>query len=380
MLGRLDRIASFSEDDNYHPSFLRVFNWLKVGKFWVIGFWVACLLWGVLTGFRYIEMARDEMAAPSGSRAYNDNQKFIELFPEQSSSAPMIVFVQCLGANCSLTCQRDECKHRPGTCQGENPEMEEFSRELSQRVLAYSNEKHVGYSDRVLGYYNFSGTELDSVKCQFASTKGTEMFMVFSGSQEVASDIRYKLLDEVLKKIIPEINPDKARYKVGLTGNDPMIRDGSTAAVQQSEMIDAATMPFAFAMLAFMVRSWRLLLISLFNMTIAIMTSMAILAVLTDIVGKPPLTTTTSFVEVLGLAMSVDYSLFLLRRFRDEIKGGREPEMAIKIMMAQAGHVVMMSSLTIICVFGGFVFMKSTDLMVRPFIVSRNFFTCILFI
>ena len=55
-------------------------------------------------------------------------------------------------------------------------------------------------------------------------------------------------------------------------------------------------MPFAFGLLCFMVRSWRLLLISLLNMGIALMTAFAVLNQIAVMTEQPPLTTTGTFV------------------------------------------------------------------------------------
>ncbi|GBG34039.1 MmpL efflux pump, putative [Hondaea fermentalgiana] len=370
----LQRLGSFSDEDAHSALFIKTFSAIKRGKRYIVAVWGILMIWGALTGLRYITEARDEMVAPKGSRADQDMQAFRARFAEQSTTAPLIVYVTC--KDCQVTCPSTTCDKKD--CIGHNAEVSAFSHAIMSRILAYSDEHDIGYRHEALGYYFLEGTPLDKAKCQFANPDGTATFMIFEGSLLIESKKRYDLIREINSDILPSLNPNASRYEIGITGPDPMLRDGSTAAVEQSELIDAATMPFAFALLGYMVRSWRLLLISLFNMAIALAVTFGVLALLTDAIGQPPQTTTASFVEVLGLAMNTDYALFMMRRLRDESKNGRSPEVATRIMYSQAGHVVMMSSLTIICVFAGFLFMRATDLMVQGLACVTVVIMCLL--
>ncbi|MFR9779959.1 MMPL family transporter [Micromonospora sp. MS34] len=50
---------------------------------------------------------------------------------------------------------------------------------------------------------------------------------------------------------------------------------------------------------------------------------------------------------LLGLGMAVDYSLFVISRFRDELRAGRHPREAIGRTLATAGRTVLVSGLTV---------------------------------
>ena len=52
-------------------------------------------------------------------------------------------------------------------------------------------------------------------------------------------------------------------------------------------------------------------------------------------------------ITLLGLGMAVDYSLFVVSRFREELDNGRDVPAAIRITVATAGRTVMVSGLTI---------------------------------
>lgn len=56
----------------------------------------------------------------------------------------------------------------------------------------------------------------------------------------------------------------------------------------------------------------------------------------------------TSTVSMFGIALAVDYSLFILMRFREELRSGREHREAVDAAMATSGLAVVLSGLTVV--------------------------------
>jgi heme transporter len=56
----------------------------------------------------------------------------------------------------------------------------------------------------------------------------------------------------------------------------------------------------------------------------------------------------TSTVSMFGIALAIDYSLFILMRFREELRAGRESKEAADAAMATSGLAVVLSGLTVI--------------------------------
>jgi RND superfamily putative drug exporter len=56
----------------------------------------------------------------------------------------------------------------------------------------------------------------------------------------------------------------------------------------------------------------------------------------------------TSTVSMFGIALAVDYSLFILMRFREELRAGREPREAVDAAMATSGLAVVLSGMTVV--------------------------------
>jgi uncharacterized membrane protein YdfJ with MMPL/SSD domain len=61
----------------------------------------------------------------------------------------------------------------------------------------------------------------------------------------------------------------------------------------------------------------------------------------------------SSVILLIGLAVSVDYSLFYLKREREERAAGRGPRTALEVTAATSGRAVLISGLTVIAAMGG---------------------------
>ena len=70
----------------------------------------------------------------------------------------------------------------------------------------------------------------------------------------------------------------------------------------------------------------------------------------------------TNVVTMLGLGVAVDYSLFILVRYREEIAGGAPPQRAIASALSTSGVAVAFSGITVIAALAGMFFIDSTAL------------------
>jgi putative drug exporter of the RND superfamily len=72
--------------------------------------------------------------------------------------------------------------------------------------------------------------------------------------------------------------------------------------------------------------------------------------------------TTTDLVILLGLGLAIDYSLFVVSRFREELAAGRSTEGALVATMGTAGKAITFSALTVGISLSGLMFFQGTFL------------------
>src|SRR4029077_16198029 len=68
-------------------------------------------------------------------------------------------------------------------------------------------------------------------------------------------------------------------------------------------------------------------------------------------------------VTLVGLGIAIDYSLFIVTRFREELASGRSVEDALATTMATAGRAIMFSGLTVAIGLSGLLFYTGTALV-----------------
>jgi uncharacterized membrane protein YdfJ with MMPL/SSD domain len=71
---------------------------------------------------------------------------------------------------------------------------------------------------------------------------------------------------------------------------------------------------------------------------------------------------TTNMASMIGIGVAVDYSLFVLARYREEVAGGRPPDEARAIALATSGIAVLFSGLTVIVSLAGLLLVDTTAL------------------
>ena len=70
----------------------------------------------------------------------------------------------------------------------------------------------------------------------------------------------------------------------------------------------------------------------------------------------------TNVASMIGIGVAVDYSLFVLARYREEMRAGREPEEARRIALRTSGLAVVFSGITVMISLGGLFLVDSTTI------------------
>jgi RND superfamily putative drug exporter len=141
--------------------------------------------------------------------------------------------------------------------------------------------------------------------------------------------------------------------QVYLTGRLAVEDDLNTISLQDVERADTTVLPIALLILLVVFGTFSAAVMPLI---MAIITILLALAVIYPIAEAVPITTSvTSIVSIIGLGLSIDYSLFITRRFREELARGRDTREAIAWTVATAGEAIVFSGLTVIIGFSGLI-------------------------
>ncbi|SEH52242.1 putative drug exporter of the RND superfamily [Mycolicibacterium rutilum] len=153
------------------------------------------------------------------------------------------------------------------------------------------------------------------------------------------------------------------RQKVGIQGEDPgELEDGRVKAyvIGQGALGAAATqatkhdiaqaekwnLPIVLIILLAVFGSLAAAAMPLLLGICTVVVTMGLVYLLSKYTAMSVFVTPT--VSMFGIAVAIDYSLFILMRFREELRAGREPEQAADAAMATSGLAVVLSGVTVI--------------------------------
>jgi RND superfamily putative drug exporter len=193
--------------------------------------------------------------------------------------------------------------------------------------------------------YNFP--HLTNVSVQSPGKDGRTTSVVMSFNTNDSEMQRYVPQMRALLPRVSATSPARAY----LTGAPATFADFNTISEQDIQRAESYSLPIALVVLLFVFGS---LVAASMPLALALVAVPVALAIIHGIALRYD---TTTFVEnvatVVGLGISIDYSLFMTRRFRDELAQGRSVREAIGWTVATTGEAILFSGLTVMIGFMG---------------------------
>jgi predicted RND superfamily exporter protein len=173
------------------------------------------------------------------------------------------------------------------------------------------------------GYFTVRGTPLDSIKGTFVSAAGGSTFMSISvrATEDTAITDFIVALRQWCADYQTQFGGDSmasAHYTVGVTGLGALFYDVLNGSEKDMIKMDSIVLPLALTVLGFFLASFRLILVPIICVIVSLLSAFTLMLPVA-LYAFTVSSTTPSIMMSLALAMSFDYSLFLLSRFREEV-------------------------------------------------------------
>src|SRR4051794_31536097 len=203
--------------------------------------------------------------------------------------------------------------------------------------------------DRVAAIVDFATTR----DPRFVSTDGRRTYAVveltLTDEQSVGA------LDELRAKIATP-----ARATVQLTGYGPVTKDSAHQSEVDLQTAETVSLPLALLILLAVFASLIAGGMPLLVAGLAIPTSLGVIYLAAQQTEMSIFV--QSIATMLGLALAIDYSLFLVSRFREELARGRTVEQAVERAVATSGKAVAFSGTAVAIGLGGLLLMRAPAL------------------
>ncbi|MHA1347373.1 MAG: MMPL family transporter [Candidatus Heimdallarchaeaceae archaeon] len=313
--------------DRYH-------KFLEKYKIVIIVLWCIILGFSVWLGPKFLDSTSSSFDPPPGSPSQLAEEVLVTEFPDFANESSSVILVRMIDENESVI----------------NTEVEAFCQNITDITNEYSDQTIIV---SILNYYIFNDLGFVSAAGSFVSDSERSMLIVidlkYEGADSVIDDFIYYLRDN-----IASMENEDNGFEAYLTGFTAMYMDMKEVTQEDLALMDMIVIPIAMLVLAFVLRSLKLMILPILSMGISVLASFLImypLALTMNIFSFVP-----SIMMSLVIALSIDYSLFLLTRYREEILKHNDYSQATKQMSQHAGHTIMLSGLTLAITFLGLIF------------------------
>ncbi|MET3986075.1 MMPL family transporter [Streptomyces sp. PvR034] len=154
-----------------------------------------------------------------------------------------------------------------------------------------------------------------------------------------------KTTAEVLDRIAPGLRGAHGPVRVSLGGPVAVQREITSTIQEDLLRAELIALPLTLILLVLVFGSAVAAVLPLGIGIVAILGTNAVLRGLTEITDVSVFA--QNLTTALGLGLAIDYALFIVRRFREELAAGREPKEAVGVTLRTAGRTVLFSALTV---------------------------------
>ncbi|MFG2879233.1 MMPL family transporter [Streptomyces sp. NPDC048337] len=154
-----------------------------------------------------------------------------------------------------------------------------------------------------------------------------------------------KAASEVLERIAPHYRGEHGPVRVSLGGPVAVQREVTTTIQEDLLRAELIALPVTLVLLVLVFGSAVAAVLPLGVGIVAILGTNAVLSGLTEFTEVSVFA--QNLTTALGLGLAIDYALFIVRRFREELAAGRDPVGAVGATVRTAGRTVLFSALTV---------------------------------
>lgn len=152
--------------------------------------------------------------------------------------------------------------------------------------------------------------------------------------------------------------PRPAGYTLHLTGDASANHELNKISDSDTQKVERSGLPIALAVMVLAFGTLVAAFIPLLLAFAAILPAVGSMALIGHAIELN--TQVTGMISMIGLAVGIDYSLFIIGRYREELARGHAPQRAMAIAADSAGRAVFFSGITVLLALAGMLFNRTT--------------------
>ena len=329
---------------------------------------------GLVYAPKFLARLQLNINPPQSSAAYKALAAYKAAFPQQAEgTTDSFVLLVSVGGGPVINASASECYvdhlRIASRCPLVGP-VERFS--ISLEAWLTTTLPHWVNQSTFASYYNYHRLEYSLLQSSLLSspkqptTSNATIIRIqipqskVQGGFTFTQDLAAKVDELVASENAAHAADGAPALAVGLAGMPSFLMAAQNGVKADIEKMDTFSLPLALFIFILMLRSVRLLILPMINIAVVVSASFTLMYPISLYLDFG--STVPSLMLSAGIATSIDYSLFLLSRFREEIERGCHPTHAVSLMMGAAGHTVLVSGTTLALCFGGIAVLPLTML------------------
>ena len=321
----------------------------------------ACVGSGLVWGMPFLSHLQLSIDPPPGSDAYNAKKAFEIAFPQQAAGTEeaFILLLSRPSGLPVLNASSDECLLNGKLFLASRCPLVAPLAQYSIALVDWLQDQAPPswWDDSTLSSYqrfhsrNYSLLQSALLNLPHKPAESNATIMRVQMPLKQARNFSFVADLYAKSAVLVEAEGGSGVLQVQIAGMPTFLKAAQDGVKADLELMDTVSLPLALLIFVAMLRSARLLLLPILNIIVVVSSAFSLMYPVS--LHLHVASTVPSLMISVSIAMSIDYSLFLLSRFREEIERGRSPFRAVELMMSAAGHTVLVSGTTIALCFAG---------------------------
>lgn len=312
-------------------------------RYFTVCFWLICLILGAVIGTKIFAATANGIEAPSGTQAYAAKEITDKFFPGHTGENSVYGFFHNIGRE-NLT----EIKCIEKVNLNFKYDLERYQKRNNVQLLGY----------KLVSYFL---TDNEQLKMNLLSqNKNGTMLMIELASDDKHRAADFHLIEHMLQERIQGDCTDEERgdFIFGMMGQLALELDSQVRVVNEMQVMEYFCIPIALVILIIMFHSVRMLLIPALTTGTGALTAFMIMYPFAKSTFKL-VTFAPTLMLSMCLAMSIDYALFFITRFREDLLKGKSVARATYEMQLYAGRIIILSGVILTIAFAGDMFLRN---------------------
>lgn len=301
--------------------------------------WVTICVWAVVLGVAgyhalgFLQLTNVNFIPPDDSAAAEARRVYAEQFPDVCAQSRFVVLLRRADANSTAY---------PDVFAGN------WSWEATARVVAAARAfaEDPGLLVSASGRFTHEGQydPDDAYAREFLQrafvARGNQSTIVLLATREHSTQRVFRWVAH-MRAALAALDTRGGVFSADLIGFDTLIRDMSTGAAADLRRMDSVALPVALLVFVAVLRSLTAAVVPVVAVAASVVLcfgAMVPVAAAVDIPSYCP-----AIMMSIVIAMSIDYCLFLLTRFHEELARGRAPRAAAEAMLRHSGATILTS-------------------------------------